>query len=259
MNEHKTIRWWGILSALATGNLLLWCAVATTVDTTVPYVHWHLALSGVFTAVCAFRSFLPRIGLERLCLVDTAASSMVAGRSAATIAEVCFACQNALVLHEIGGLASLPWVQSLAAPMVLILTIAQIFCWSSVLTLNHLGHAIEESLWAATFAVMGVCLALCAPELDGTWRAIGIAGAVSCAGYVTFMVTVDVPMYVRRWQRGTAAGERRLGLREGWSDALHRRVVTRDWATWKPEVAWLTGYFTLAVWVSLAMVCLPRA
>jgi hypothetical protein len=41
-------------------------------------------------------------------------------------------------------------------------------------------------------------------------------------------------------------------------DALYRREVTRDWKIWKPEVAWLTGYFTLAVWLSLGMVHLPR-
>ena len=28
---------------------------------------------------------------------------------------------------------------------------------------------------------------------------------------------------------------------------------------WKPEVAWLTGYFTVAVWISLIMVYLPRS
>ena len=39
---------------------------------------------------------------------------------------------------------------------------------------------------------------------------------------------------------------------------LHRRVVTQDWAIWKPEVAWLTGYFSVAVWVSMGLMVLPR-
>lgn len=258
MNEHKTLLWWRTLSALAIGNLLLWVAVMASVDTTMAYVRWHLVLSGIFTAVCAFRSFLPRIDLERYCLVDSKASSMVVGRSAATLAEVSFAGQVALLLHELGGAASVPWVQALAVPVVVVLTTAQIFCWSSVISLNHLGHAIEESLWALTFAVVGSCLAACAPQLEGTWRVVGFSGAVVCAVYVMFMVTVDVPMYVRRWRENRVTGAPRLGFREGWRDALNRRVVTRDWAIWKPEVAWLTGYFTAAVWVSLAMVCLPR-
>lgn len=258
VNDQRTLRWWRVLSTLAAGNLLLWCAVAATVDTTPDYVRWHLALSGTFTAVCAFRSFLPRIDLERYCLVDSPASSMVAGRSAATIAEISFAIQNALLLHEIAGHADIPWIQSLAIPIVAALTLAQVFCWSSVITLSHLGHAIEESLWAGTFAVVGVCLAICVGDLSGMWRNIAVVGSVACLVYVTFMVTVDVPMYVRRWRQGLGEGEPRLGLRDGWADALHRRVVTREWKTWKPEVAWLTGYFTLAVWISVAMVCIPR-
>jgi len=38
--------------------------------------------------VCAYRSILPRIDLERYCLFDTPWSNVVLGRSAATIAEV---------------------------------------------------------------------------------------------------------------------------------------------------------------------------
>ena len=105
MDEHKTVLWWRTLSALAVINILLWMTVASTVNIDAPYVRWHLILSGIYTAVCAFRSMLPRIDLERYCLVDSMASSMVVGRSAATVAEVSFACQIALLLHEVGGSA----------------------------------------------------------------------------------------------------------------------------------------------------------
>ena len=55
----------------------------------------------------------------------------------------------------------------------------------------------------------------------------------------------------------TVKNEKRLGFKEGFTDALNRRVVTRDWKIWKPEVAWLTGYFSLAVWVSMGLMVLP--
>lgn len=258
MNEQKTVLWWRLLSALAAGNLLLWLATAALVDAADPYTGWHLRLAGLYTAVCAFRSFVPRIDLERYCLLDSWVSSMALGRSAATVAEICFAVQVALVIHEFGGNAGLPWMQSLAPVIVVLLTVAQGFCWSSVITLSHLGHAIEESLWAITFTGVGISLGVAAPLLDGVWSTVGYAGAAFCAGYVVFMATVDVPMYVRRWRASLAAGERRLGFAEGLADAIGRRVVTRDWVIWKPEVAWLTGYFTGAVWLSLAMVWLPR-
>lgn len=81
--------------------------------------------------------------------------------------------------------------------------------------------------------------------------------SVVCLLYVAFMVIVDVPMYLRRWWSGEHdAG--RLGFSAGCSDALHRRVATVDWEVWRPEVAWLTGYFSLAVWLSIGMAALPR-
>ncbi|MEC7987818.1 MAG: hypothetical protein VX278_21800 [Myxococcota bacterium] len=259
MNDRKTIVWWKILSALAMLNIIAWIAVASQAEVGVLYVRWHLMLSAVFTAVCAFRSFLPRIDLERYCLVDSFASSMVVGRSAATIAEVSFATQVALLIHEMGNETGILWVQSFSAPIVILLFTAQIFCWSSVISLNHIGHAIEESIWALTFAMVGVCFAVCIPQLEGLWRNVSILGLIACVGYVCVMVIVDVPMYAKRWRKGQREGESYLGFRDGWSDALNRRVVTRDWKIWKPEVAWLTGYFTMAVWISLAMVLLPRA
>ena len=256
--DHKTILWWRILSALAIFNILLWGATAATVGTDAPYVKWHLLLSGIYTAVCAFRSFLPRIDLERYCIVDSMASSMVAGRSAATIAEISFAIQIGLLMHEMGAAADVAWVQSMTIPVIVLLTTAQGLCWFGLITLNHLGHAIEESLWAITFAIVGAGMGVCAPNLEGTWQTVGYAGAFLCTGYVLFMVIVDVPMYVKRWHAGKTNGEKKLALAEGFHDALTRRVVTRDWAIWKPEVAWLTGYFSGAVWVSIALAHLPR-
>jgi hypothetical protein len=257
-NEQKTVLWWRALSTLAALNLAAFALTAATVDVERPYVAAQLALSGVYTAVCAFRSFLPRIDLERYVLVDSFASSIVVGRTAATVAEVSFAGQLALLLHEIGGHAGLPALQQLAPLVVVLLALAQVFCWSSVISLSHLGHAIEESLWATTLGAVGVALAFSAPRLSGPWATVAFVGAASSAVYVAFMVLVDVPMYVRRWKKSVAAGERRLGILEGTRDAILRREATRSWAIWRPEVAWLTGYFTFAVWLSLGMVHLPR-
>ena len=246
------------MKLLAGFNVVLWLVVAFNVEVKGPYIQWHLLFSGIFTAVCAFRSVLPRIDLERYCLVDSMASSMVAGRTSATFAEISFACQIALILHEAGGMANLPWVQALFITIVVALTLAQVFCWSSVISLNHLGHTIEESLWGITFVPVGIALAFCGLNLEGLWRTVCFAGAVFCVGYVAFMAFVDVPMYYRRWREGLARNEKRLGFKEGFADALNRRVVTQDWAIWKPEVAWLTGYFSMAVWVSISLMALPR-
>ena len=61
-----------------------------------------LLLCAAYVFGCAFRSFLPRADVQRICLFDTWLSSVVVGRSVATLAEICFAAQWAIVLHQLG-------------------------------------------------------------------------------------------------------------------------------------------------------------
>ena len=105
------------------------------------------AVSGVYVLVCAYRSVLPRVDLERLVVVDTHLSSIFLGRAAATVAEICFALQLGLLVHQLGVHANLPWVQTAAWAVPVFMVVAQGFCWHSVLTLNHITQAVESLLW----------------------------------------------------------------------------------------------------------------
>ena len=49
-----------------------------------------LLLCAAYVFGCAFRSLLPRADVQRICLFDTWLSSVVVGRSVATVAEICF-------------------------------------------------------------------------------------------------------------------------------------------------------------------------
>ncbi len=61
-----------------------------------------LLLCAAYVFGCAFRSFLPRADVQRICLFDTWLSSVVVGRSVATVAEICFAAQWAIILYQLG-------------------------------------------------------------------------------------------------------------------------------------------------------------
>lgn len=99
-DSQKTMVWWRVLTSLSIFNILLWFWTYTTMrsvtsitadsdtDYDTSYLQTQLQLSGVYVLVCAYRSILPRIDLERYCLFDTPWSNVVLGRSAATIAEV---------------------------------------------------------------------------------------------------------------------------------------------------------------------------
>jgi len=107
---QKLGAWWLCLKAVAMINIVLWVATCLPLAGGPARLSWHVALSGVYVAVCAFRSWRPRVDVERYCLVDSPLSSVFLGRGAATVAEVCFAVQVALVLHQFGVVAQVPWI-----------------------------------------------------------------------------------------------------------------------------------------------------
>jgi hypothetical protein len=67
-------------------------------------------------------------------------------------------------------------------------------------------------------------------------------------------VAFDVTMYVRRWRLKTAGLY--LTLATGLRDSQRRRHPTFAWDVWREEVPWMTLYFSIGVWTSLAMVLL---
>jgi hypothetical protein len=69
--DSLTLRWWQLFRAVSVGNIVLWSLAAWgLVQESDVYQSTQLALSGFFVAACAFRSVLPRIDLERMCLWD---------------------------------------------------------------------------------------------------------------------------------------------------------------------------------------------
>ena len=66
-------------------------------------------------------------------------------------------------------------------------------------------------------------------------------------------MTIDVPMYLSRWRAEVGDGSKLLRPLEGLRDVSTRWVVTHDLAEWKDEIAWMSLYFSAAVWASLAL------
>lgn len=86
----------------------------------------------------------------------------------------------------------------LALAFVPLITIAQIFCWCGVITLNHIYHAIEESIWAICSIFLGISLFSFAMHHSENKHLVlfGTVGFNASNLFFIFMVTVDVPMYV---------------------------------------------------------------
>ena len=211
-------------------------------------------LSGIYVFVCAFRSFLPRIDVERYCLFDHPLSSVMLGRSLATIAEVSFSAQCALLIDNLGQSLSSPTIQFIAYTLVPIIVLAQVSCWYATLTLNHLWHSIEEAAWVAMLALAAVCFSIGFFMLSGLLKVLMAIGIISCLGSAYIMLFIDIPMYLSRKHDSHKQARQFLSVSAGIKDALSRRVKTSDWDVWKKEVLWLSSYFTFGVWLSIGMV-----
>ncbi len=169
------------------------------------------------------------------------------------MAETCFAVQWAITLHQLGTMTGSDTSLNAAWAIVPLILVAQCFSWYAVLTTNYLGHAVENSIWAATFFVVGVGLCRLVPEFDGPIRVVLAVAIIGIAGYLAFLMIIDVPMYLSRWRAKLADGSRLLRPLEGLRDVSTRWVVTHDLAEWKDEIAWMSLYFSAAVWASLAL------
>jgi hypothetical protein len=266
--------WWGLLTSISGANIAVWFVLydqfhepirspvsisgftlllREAVSPGPSGTELMLLLCAAYVFGCAFRSLLPRADVQRICLFDTWLSSVVVGRTVATVAEVCFAAQWAILLHQLGQMTGSGTTLNAAWVVVPLILIAECFSWYAVLTTHYLGNAIENSIWAVAFGVVAIGLGRLVPEFDGAIRAVLVVAIVGIAFYLAFLMTIDVPMYLSRWRADAAIGSKRLRLIEGLRDASTRWVVTHDIVHWKDEIAWMSLYFSMAVWASLGI------
>jgi hypothetical protein len=255
--NRKLTLWLVSLAGLAALNVGLWIWMSRSASLRTPYAEAQLLLSGIYVAVCGFRSLFPRVDLERVCLWDSWLSAIMLGRTLATIAELCFALQCGLFVQRLADLTGSPSLALAAQAFVPLAVVAEVVCWYSVVSLNHIGHAIEESLWALIMLILAAACGAAALASGGALRSMLFAGAVVYAVGACLTAAVDVRMYLRRWR--TNADGPRLPLATGLIDSHSRRQPTAAWEVWREEVPWMTLYFSVGVWTSLAMVLLAWA
>ncbi|WP_326542719.1 hypothetical protein [Pseudorhodoferax sp.] len=263
---EPTALWRSALGAVAVLNIAVWCWTAWRVHRAdLPAdAAWHglrrlqLWLSAGYVFGCAFRSWVPVYDIPRLVMVEAPWSSVLVGRSVATVAELCFAAQWALMLKDTTRGGDRPLARLAALQIVPLIVLAELCSWYSVLSTSNLGHTIEESLWGLCAALVALCLLALWPRTAPHQRPLLVLWVVAAGAYALYMFAVDVPMYWQRWLADEAAARPYLGLAEGAADVLGRVVVSTRWDDWKTEVVWMSLYFSVGVWASIGLVHAPR-
>jgi hypothetical protein len=261
----EVLVWWFLLCVVSAANVLALTYSARLLrqkQGAIPAEvyssrRWQLILSAGYVLGCAYRSALPVFDVQRICLFDTWLSSVIVGRSVATVAELCFVTQWALLMREISQVTQSRPGKFAAMAVVPMIVVAETCSWYSVLTTSNIGHVVEETLWGLAAALLVASLLSVWPRAVARLRPMLLAMAVTGIAYVAFMFLVDVPMYWSRWVADEASGRTYLSLGQGLLDTSGRWVVSQQWQVWKTEMLWMSLYFSVAVWLSIAFVHTP--
>src|SRR5437660_408332 len=131
--------WWGALSLVSGANIAFWFLLYRQFQSQpigvlggASQTGSMLALCAGYVFGCAFRSVLPRADVQRICLVDSWLSSIVVGRTVATLAEVCFVAQWAIILHQLGTMTGAGTTVNAALVIVPLIVMAEGFSWYAV-------------------------------------------------------------------------------------------------------------------------------
>jgi hypothetical protein len=261
--SNPVARWWLFLAGVSLLNLLIWIWTFVQAQgdrerkSLSVYARAVLWLSFIYVIVCAFRSVLPRADVQKIVLFDTWFSSVLVGRSVATVAEVSFVAQWSIVLYYVSKAAEVRLAQRISKVTVPLILFAECCSWYAVITTNYLGNTCEESTWGITYTLITIALFSLAPHFKGRAKRIIAAGAVCSLLYVGFMATHDVPMYFTRWRADVAAAKNFLGFSDGIHELNTRWVLTHKIEDWVEEIPWMSLYFSIAVWASLALCRIP--
>jgi hypothetical protein len=262
MKLFQVTSWWYILCAVATFNVIAWAVSAAALKqrqsamSADSYIacRRQLLLSAIYVFGCAFRSALPVYDVPRLCLFNEWFSSVVVGRSVATVAELSFVAQWALMLRQSAAATGLVTAKVVPRAIVPLIAVAELCSWYSVLTTSNAGHVIEETLWGISGSLVVLDMVLMCARCTGARRRILATGCIAGAAYVAFMFLHDVPMYWSRWMTDEERGRHYLSIAQGLLDVSHHRVVSYRWEDWKTEIGWMSLYFSVAVWVSISLI-----
>jgi hypothetical protein len=167
-------------------------------------------LSRIYVSINAFRSLFPVKIVERECYTDF--STPFIDRSLATISEICFAKQLSLKFRD--------------DRIFYYACLAQVFCWTGMLTQNNLYHVYEEYLW---FLIGYLCY----------WKATNFYIHVISFMYCCYMICIDIPMYFMRFIEQDL-----ITMYD-----MHDCMLITELSTM--EMLWRTGYFVGASRLSM--------
>jgi len=246
------------------------------------YRRCMLVFGGFYVLGCGLRTILPRVDVERSCLYPGFLSTIFVGRSFATVAEVSFMTQLCWAMYQFASdlqryalevashsassfsLFPIRLIRTVCVCIVLANPFAQCLCWCGITTTRQLWHVYEQSIWTVSVALLTLCA--CYLVFRCSWPTSQSASFAErmliffiLGGplFVAFMVFNDIPMYYNRWLQNESDHVSYFTFLEGLKDSMSCKMVTQKWSDWAEDIPWMTGYFSVCVWVSIVLAAAP--
>lgn len=190
-------------------------------------------------------------------MFDNFFSSIFVGRTIATVAELGFIAQWAIVLNLIAQEVKdnkILFVSKIIFPMIFM---AEIFSWYASVTTNTIGSVVEESLWGFSFLLISVAILTLNKHLVPYFKPWAHAFTAGLMMYVIYMFIVDVPFYYSKWQEGIINNKTYDSLESGLFKMMNHWKLSRQTEDWEYEFLWQGLYFSFGVWTSLLLNLIP--
>ena len=251
MNESTVYFWWFIISIYSYYNIenlyyLKHCYYKNNINK-------HIYISScVYISACAIRSIFPRIDGSRICLVDMWLSYPLVGRICATFGELAFVYQLTLITKLFAQKFNCYKIYNIMNLVMVLICMAQLFCWYGVLFQNNLMHVIEESIWMITMPTIGCSyLYFCKFINDDLIKFKFYNAFLVSICYAIYMFYANVPMYYNKYLLSNDI--KYTSILEGLYDMSQCRLVSFSYLLWKDEIPWMTGYFMGATFISIKL------
>ena len=194
-----------------------------------------------YVLVNTLRSIHPKRDVENICLNKSKFSSVLIGRSIATVAEISFIVLLTIYYNKIANNKYSAYTKLIIA----IIIISEIFSWLGCTTKNQIYNTLEESGWALSFIIFSVIVY----QINSEKPSDNLRFQLFCyVLFVVYLLAVDIPMYYKRWENSK---KKYLSISQGIDDIKNPKLITNDYNIWKQEMIWQTGYFFFASWYSI--------
>lgn len=243
--------WWLSLTLISVLNIIILSSQYKNTKNLSIFV-----MAFIYIIVNAIRAIWPRIDIERICFFDANISTPLVGRFLATIAELCYIGLFIITLKLFISTSKDFDKYSIILNLIfIVILIAEILSWCGCLTKKQLFNAFEESLWGFSAVVILIISLLTYKEINNKKIKNYLLTISLCLLiYITFMVLVDIPMYIKRDKIEII--DKNTSLDEQIKDMSKCNTISKDYNTWKEDIPWLSGYFSLGSWSAIILLIL---